>query len=581
MKLRNSINLTRDSPQQRARRRDAWRYYRRLYAGMHGRIVLALLAAIGQSAALLPVPLLIGYLLDRAIAADNLRVVLLVGAAVFAMHVVYSGLVLLTRHLLLIAESNAMTLLRNDLVDKLFHMSRAYYSRLDQSRTQTAIVHDTERVTAMSSALIDQFLPGLISAVALIAIMTWVYPWLSLVTLTFVPILYWLLHILARRMKRESRNFRLMFEDFSRSISRLLYEMRLIGYTGSESYSRISQSKQIERLAHATRAYSTTVIKHNVMHSLLVGVSGALVLVVGGSGIVAGRITPGQLLALYAGFSLLRNQWLAVSRSVPQIISGHESLLALWDILRTDDPPPYTGTKQLRFAGHVQLDDIFFGYTDKLILKAVDIDIEAGARVALIGESGAGKSTIVNLILGFYRPERGQVLIDGHKLDELDLSYLRRQIGVVPQDPIIMPGSIADNIAYGVPEATSEQIERAARVSGAHEFVMTLPERYETYVGESGMLLSGGQRQRIAIARALLREPCFLVLDEPTNHLDIDALNALMDALLKLDTRPTMLIISHDMNVVRSAQVVYLIQEGSIVASGNPDLILQDGLSVK
>ncbi|MDQ2938242.1 MAG: ABC transporter ATP-binding protein/permease [Acidobacteriota bacterium] len=578
--MRNRIRFSRDSPDQRARRREAWRYYRHLYAGMHGRIVLALLAAIGQSAALLPVPLLIGYLLDRAIAADNLRIVLLAGAAVFAMHLLYSGLVLLTRHLLVIAESNAMTRLRNDLVDKLSHMSRAYYTQLDQSRTQTAIVHDTERVTTMSSALIDQFLPALISAVALIAIMTWVYTWLSLVTLTFVPILYWVLHILARRMKREGRNFRLRFEDFSRSISRLLQDMRLIEYTGSEAHSRVTQSNQIERLAQSSRAFSKTVIKHNVMNSLLAGVSGALVLVVGGSGIVAGRITPGQLLALYAGFSLLRNQWLALSRAFPQIITGSESLLALWDILRTNDPPPYNGTKQLRFTGHIQLDNIFFRYTDELILKAVDINIEAGAHVALIGESGAGKSTIVNLMLGFYRPERGQVLIDGHKLDELDLSYLRRQIGVVPQDPIIMPGTISENIAYGVPEATPEQIERAARVSGAHEFVMALPERYETFVGESGMLLSGGQRQRIAIARSLLRKPCFLILDEPTNHLDIDSLNALMDALRKLDTRPTMLIISHDMNVVRAMQMVYLIQNGTIVASGKPDLVLQDGLSV-
>ena len=423
---------------------------------MHGRIILALLAAIGQSAALLPVPLLVGYLLDRAIAANNLRVVLLVGAAVFALHLVYSGLVLLTRYLLIVAETNAMKLLRNDLVDKLFHISSTYYTRLDQSRTQTAIVHDTERVSTMSSALIDQFIPALVSAVALISIMTWVYTRLSLVTLTFVPILYWFLHILARRMKRENKKFRSTFEDFSRSISRLLHDMRLIEYTGSESYARDSQGEQIERLTQATRAFNISVITHNVMHSLLVGVSGALVLVVGGSGIVAGRITPGQLLALYAGFSLLRNQWLAVSRAVPQIITGNESLLALWDILRTDDPPPYTGIKQLRFTGHVQLEGIFFRYTDKLILKAVDINIEVGAHVALIGESGAGKSTIVNLILGFYKPERGQVLIDGHRLDELDLSYLRRQIGVVPQDPIIMPGTISDNIAYGVPEATTE-----------------------------------------------------------------------------------------------------------------------------
>jgi ABC-type multidrug transport system fused ATPase/permease subunit len=551
----------------------AWRYYWNLYAPERGRILVATLSAIGQSAALLPVPLLIGYLLDKAIVGDDLRAVLLAGVAVLGAHLIYSGLVLLTRHLLVVADANAMKVFRSDLVDHLFKISRQHYTGLDQSRTQNTIVQDTERVAAMSTALMDQLIPGLIASAALIAIMIWVYAWLALVTLVFVPLLYWLLHIIARRMQRESKNFRVTFENFSRSISRLLRDMTLIGYAGAEDYERARQKAQIERLSKAARAFQSVVIKHSVMNHLLAGVSGALVLVIGGRGIVGGRITPGQLLALYAGFSLLRNQWLAVSRAVPLIIAGRESLRALWEMLSEEYPSPYHGTRELCLAGHVKLVGVFFRYTDELVLHAVDLNIEPGERVALIGESGAGKSTIINLILGFYKPERGRILIDGCELGELDLSSLRRQIGVVPQDPIIVPGTIAENIAYGVSETSDAEIERAARLSGIHEFISSLPRRYESYVGEEGMLLSGGQRQRIALARALLRRPSLLILDEPTNHLDAGALHQLIDSLKVLETRPAMLIVSHNPDILRTVQMVYVLKDGKIVASGAPDLI--------
>jgi ATP-binding cassette, subfamily B, bacterial MsbA len=557
----------------------AWHYYWNLYALERGRIIVATLSAIAQSAALLPVPLLIGYLLDKAIVGDSLRAVLLAGVSVLAAHLTYSGLVLLTRHLLVIADTNAMKMFRSDLVDHLFKISRQHYTGLDQSRTQNTIVQDTERVAAMSTALMDQLIPGLIAAAALIAIMTWVYAWLSLVTLVFVPLLYWLLHIIARRMQRESKNFRLTFENFSRSISRLLRDMTLIEYAGAEDYERARQKAEIAGLSKAHRAFHSVVIKHSVLNHLLAGVSGALVLVIGGSGIVGGRITPGQLLALYAGFALLRNQWLAVSRAVPVIITGRESLRALWDMLSEEYPSPYHGTRELRLTGHVKLEGVFFRYTGDLVLQAVELNIEPGERVALIGESGAGKSTIINLILGFYKPERGRVLIDDCELGELDLSYLRRQIGVVPQDPIIVPGTVAENIAYGVSETSDAEIERAARLSGIHDFISSLPRRYESNVGEEGMLLSGGQRQRIALARALLRRPGLLILDEPSNHLDARALQQLIESLQELETQTAMLIVSHNPDILRTVQLVYVLKDGKIVASGPPDLIESKHLS--
>ncbi len=174
---------------------------------------------------------------------------------------------------------------------------------------------------------------------------------------------------------------------------------------------------------------------------------------------------------------------------------------------------------------------------------------------------------LVNLMLGFYRPCQGRVYADEHPLDDLDLVHLRRQIGVVTQDPMIFPGTIAENIAYGCPDADTEHIVRAAQTATAHKFITHLPQGYDTFVGEAGMLLSGGQRQRLAIARALLRRPALLLLDEPTNHLDDASVRRLLRNLRELRDAPAIVVISHNPYVVREAQHLYVLREGRIVAS--------------
>jgi ABC-type multidrug transport system fused ATPase/permease subunit len=187
--------------------------------------------------------------------------------------------------------------------------------------------------------------------------------------------------------------------------------------------------------------------------------------------------------------------------------------------------------------------------------------------VAIVGPNGSGKTTIVNLILGFYRPQKGTLCADGHLFSDLDIVHLRRHIGVVTQDAILFSGTILDNITYGYPDASREQVTQAARLATADEFIQQLARGYETLVGENGLLLSGGQRQRIAIARALLRQPRLLILDEPTNHLDTAAARRLMENLRSLPHKPACLMISHDVETVRKAQFVHFLQQGRIVAT--------------
>jgi ATP-binding cassette subfamily B protein/subfamily B ATP-binding cassette protein MsbA len=195
----------------------------------------------------------------------------------------------------------------------------------------------------------------------------------------------------------------------------------------------------------------------------------------------------------------------------------------------------------------------------------VSLRIEPGEHAALFGPNGAGKSTVVSLILGLYRPQDGHLAADGVPYGEVDVRGLRRQIGVVLQDPVIFPGTIAGNIAYGRPDATEAEIRAAAELATAAAFIDTLPDGYETQVGDEGGLLSGGQRQRIAIARALIARPALLILDEPTTYLDDRSITRLFHNLLHLEGAPSVLVISHDLEVVRKMDTVHHLRDGALV----------------
>jgi ABC-type bacteriocin/lantibiotic exporter with double-glycine peptidase domain len=192
--------------------------------------------------------------------------------------------------------------------------------------------------------------------------------------------------------------------------------------------------------------------------------------------------------------------------------------------------------------------------------------INPNTMVAIVGPNGAGKSTIAHLIMGFYSPQSGQLYADDHPYHILDMIHLRQSIGITKQDPFIFPGTIRDNIIYGRPDASFQEVIKASERATAHEFIQEFPQGYDTFTGENGMLLSGGQRQRIAIARALLRKPKLLILDEPTNNLDEAASLQLMKNLKKLNDVMTILIITNDMNILPEAQYIYSLQEGHIIA---------------
>ena len=229
-----------------------------------------------------------------------------------------------------------------------------------------------------------------------------------------------------------------------------------------------------------------------------------------------------------------------------------------------------------QITGHVQFDEVTFAFNPggKPVLNKVSCDFAAGSFVGIVGQSGSGKSTMMKLLPRLYSPQSGKILIDGYDIDKVELYSLRRQIGIVPQDPLLFSGTIAENIALTDPQATSEAIVEAARRADAHDFIMQLPSGYSTPVGERGASLSGGQRQRIAIARTLLSGPRLLILDEATSALDYETEKRVCDNLMAASLGCTVFFITHRLNTVRGADLILLMHDGVIAEMGRHDELM-------
>jgi ABC-type bacteriocin/lantibiotic exporter with double-glycine peptidase domain len=293
--------------------------------------------------------------------------------------------------------------------------------------------------------------------------------------------------------------------------------------------------------------------------------SSILIIIVGGAAVSLGIMSLGSLISYYVIVSIVNRNLHVMVSSIPHIISGNESLNTLYTIVNSDDTGrPCTGTKRIEFKGGITFDSVSFQYDEKPVLKKIDLTIHPGKTVAIIGSNGSGKTTIAYLILGFYRPLQGAINADGLPFEELDPIHLRRFIGMVTQEPVLINGTIRDNIAYGSPDVTRDDIIEASILATAHEFIRELPQDYNTMTGESGMCLSGGERQRIAIARAILKKPKFLILDEPTNHLDINTVGRLMPNLKSLRQQPAILMITHNRDILSEAQTIYQLQDGEL-----------------
>jgi ABC-type bacteriocin/lantibiotic exporter with double-glycine peptidase domain len=542
-----------------------WWLFARLFGRSRGTLVAAGLLSVAQVIVLAPTAFLVGHAFDKLVPAGDVKGLFLTAGAILATYLASAGLALLTRHLVLKAAKGAITELRSQLLERIYALPRAYFDRTSVGRLHSIVVQDSERVDVMANMLVGVLLPSYTVALGLCVILVVLNAPLFALLLTVVPVLMLLGRWLGKKVRAHTRRWQAAFDVFSTQTQLTLRAITLAKVQGAERTELAKRRAEQEALGQAGREMGYAQGAYYIAQNVVTASAGVLVLAFGGRAVALHQMTMGHLLSFYAILALLLKQVTLSLQAMPRVHSGYESIARLETILDAQDREPYAGSRRLEFGGGLDVEDISFSYGDEPLLTNLTLRVDPGEHAAIFGPNGAGKSTLVSLLLGLYRPQRGRVLADGVPYDALDVRELRRSIGVVLQDAVIFPGTIAENIAYGRPDATFDDIRRAARWATADEFIEQLPRGYETETGDEGGLVSGGQRQRIAIARALVAHPSVLIFDEPTTHLDDASIRTLLANLCDFPGAPTVLLISHDSEVANYVDAVHYLRDGRIV----------------
>ncbi|NOY98888.1 MAG: ABC transporter ATP-binding protein [Chloroflexi bacterium] len=548
---------------------DAWRYYATFFKGSWPQLLLSILISIGESVVVLPIALLVKYVFDDVIPQKNVHLLVEISLVILFLQLLNSGLVLYVRFITLKVTKRVTKQIREEILRRLYTFSQSYYSRIDKGKLHAMVVQDTERVDAMSNALVSEFLPSLFVGVALMLVLLSLDRILFLVLFFVAPLLFVFSKYLGKEVRERIYWFQRLFENFSEGILFVLQMMDLTRTQTAEQFEISRHSEGIEELHVVSRRVAWLQTAYIMVQEGVTSFAGILILIVGGWTAIAGRITIGGLIAFYVVVGLLRKYVRLVTVSIPRIIEGHESLNSLHQLMMIRETQPYVGgNREVRFRHRISLKKVSFRYDREPVLVDVDLSIPAKGITAIVGVNGVGKSSIFNLVMGFYAPQHGGLFLDDIPYSEIDLMSLRRSFAFVHQDPILFRGTIRENIGYGYDEISEGDMIKAARIAAAHDFISQLREGYDTVIGERGVKLSGGERQRIAIARAFFRDPALLLLDEPANHLDKSIILRLMENIRAWSQDRSVLIISHDPDIVRQAQTVYWLEDGRIAYAG-------------
>jgi ABC-type multidrug transport system fused ATPase/permease subunit len=368
--------------------------------------------------------------------------------------------------------------------------------------------------------------------------------------------------------------------DITGRLNQALGGVRIVKTYTAEKREDLVFSKGVHKLLRNVAKSMTGVSAVGGFSAIVVGTIGVITFVVGGRAIVGGRMTTGDLLEYIAFTAYMTMPIVQIASIGTQITEAFAGLDRIREILETarEDADPNRSAALGDIRGDVEFDDVWFEYNPGVpVMKGVSFKAPAGSTTALVGSSGSGKSTLISLIMAFNRPQRGTIRIDGRDLSTLRLLPYRQHLGVVLQDNFLFDGTVAENIAYGTPEAGAAEIERVSRIAHADEFISTFEKKYDTVVGERGVRLSGGQRQRVAIARAILADPRILLLDEATSSLDSESEALIQDGLRSLRRGRTTFVIAHRLSTIQSADQILVIEGGEIVEHGTHDELLTKG----
>lgn len=527
------------------------------------------------------IPQISRYVIDVIIPNKRFDLLPFVGFGIALTSLLQGGLNFIRNYMMSLVVQQTIYNIRNELYQHLQSLSMSFFENQRTGALMSRLTQDVDSLEKLVTTDVAEIIAETFTFFTIVTYLIYADWKLTLLLLSTLPIMIYLTKFFGMQMRDAYRELQLQGAEINNHLQETLSNIKLIKSSANEEYEidRFSERNRQNMQANlrTVQLWSAFAPVIDFMNNL----GHIIILAYGSWEVMQGQMSVGELTAFLAYLNQINQPAKRFSRIMNVLQKGATALERVFETLDTQpevvEKPDAIELPEIK--GHIQFENVEFAYTSaKTIIHNLTLDIQPGMTVALVGTSGAGKTTVANLAARFYDPVKGRILFDGYDVRDVTIKSLRGQMGIVSQETLLLHASVKENIGYGKPGVTDAEIEAAAEIARAREFIMELPNGYDTVIGERGVKLSGGQRQRLAIARALIKNPRFLILDEATSSLDTESEYLIQEALKQLLKNRSCLVIAHRLSTIQNADLIVVLERGQIVEAGShKDLLLKEG----